>query len=514
MRHVLRLSFALLRVLCATLSVAQPSRNPLTLLRSTPSGDDVPLSSQLAYEFSRPVMPLGRIERAARGNPVELAVAVLDESVFDLIASGHNYFDPYKEFYRLAALDLHNFNLLKQLTGRQKFDKKRGTLGSDGGLDLDLRPLFKFVSYWNPALIPDAEGRATLTFELSANLTGWRVLAMAVTPDDRMGLGEGHFKANKPTETRPALPNQVTAGDSFEVTLRVLNRTEAPRTRAVTLNANGSPPQESTGMRPVLTAAPYKRYLMRLRVQTTGEGEVRPRVHAGDGQDQDALAVPVFVLHPSNQALRVAATDDSTTAHEVRQTVVFPPDIRTDVGQVSVVATPTVIGGLEGVFTYRRDYLYACWEQKLTTGVMAAHYQSLGASLPAARNFVVVGDPVSGGLEPMNRDLATASKTNADKAAVPYAAGSWWCRHNDWRAFGATRWSLYHRELRHHAVRLYSEYLPAGRYHLAYVAQAIAPGEFAVQPLRAEEMYNPETYGLSTPATLRVRHADQHEARQ
>ena len=808
--------------------------------------------------------------------PVELAVAVLDEAVFDLIAGGRDYFDPHKGFYRLDALDLRNYNLLTQLIGRQKFDKKGANPGGDGGLGLDLRSVFKFVSYWNPALIPDAEGKATISFELPDNLTGWRVLAMAVTPNDRMGLGEGHFKANKPTEIRPALPNQVTAGDSFEASFTVLNRTEAPRTLAVTLSASG-PTQEDAGMRQVFTAEPYKRYIMRLPVHTTHEGEIRLRVYAGDGQDQDALEVPLLVSRPRNQALRVVATYGTTTADEVQETVVFPSDIRTDVGQVSVVATPTVIGGLEGVFTYLRDYPYACWEQKLTKGVMAAHYQSLTAyldknfqwpesqdlpertlalaanyqapnggmtyyvpqdqyaspdlsaytalaftwlrargyaipttvearlhdyllaylrhdsmpdfysrsmratlhamalaalapygkvsrealqryhthvkdmslfgkahyllaltqvadtadmqaevvdmirahanetsgkfvfseevdgayqrllhsslrtncailsalvaydttrhgdtaasevpsklvrsiaqtrqnrthwpntqenifcmnalidfshtyereephltlraslnqdqigeaqvqgyrapavdfqypiqaedvgqkatvtltrqgqgqvyyamrlfyaptelqsqplnagievqreysvergrgwvllesplqlrlgelvrvdlyvALPAARNFVVVDDPVPGGLEPVNRDLATASQTDAEKATVPYAAGSWWFRYNDWRAFGSTRWSFYHRELRHQAVRFYSEYLPAGRYHLAYVAQAIAPGEFAVLPLRAEEMYNPETYGQSAPATLRVLRDGPQEARK
>jgi hypothetical protein len=35
------------------------------------------------------------------------------------------------------------------------------------------------------------------------------------------------------------------------------------------------------------------------------------------------------------------------------------------------------MGGLEGVFAYMRDYPYACWEQKLTKGLMAAHYRSL-----------------------------------------------------------------------------------------------------------------------------------------
>ncbi len=795
--------------------------------------------------------------------PVELAVAVLDEAVFDLITGGRHYFDPYKGFYRLDDLDLRNFNILTQLIGRQKFDKKGANPGGDGGMNLDVRSLFKFVSYWNPALIPDANGQASITFDLPDNLTGWRVLAMAVTADDRMGLGEGHFQANKPTEIRPALPNQVAAGDQFDASFTILNRTDAPRILDVTLSATG-PIADGAGMRQVFTAEPFKRYMIRLPVHTTGEGEVRLRVQAGDGTDRDALDLPLSVARPRNQALRVAATYGATTANEVTESVAFPPDIRTDISYLSLVATPTVIGGLEGAFAYMRDYPYACWEQKLSKGVMAAHYRSLHAylaetfdwaesaqlpertlalaanyqapnggmayylpqdqyvsldlsaytalaftwlraanyaippeveaklhtflrdylrhdkapefytrgmhatvyamilaalaphgtvqlediqryhvhlkdmslfgkahyllalthlpdtsamqaevltmirahanetsgklvfseevdaaytrilssalrtncavlsalvaardsgtvahdvsaklvrtitqtrqqrthwdntqenlfclnalsafsrafepttpnltvraaldteslgqvqmqtysapaanfhyplkdtdpgrkatltlqrqgqgpvyyaarlfyaptaeqtqpinaglevqreysvergrgwilldspmqirlgelvkvdlyvSLPAARHFVVLDDPVPGGLEPVNRDLATASQVDADKATVPHAQGSVWFRSPTWRSYGDTRWSFYHKELRHHAVRFYSEYLPAGRYHLAYVAQAIAPGEFTVLPLRAEEMYHPETYGQSPPATLRV----------
>ena len=67
-----------------------------------------------------------------------------------------------------------------------------------------------------------------------------------------------------------------------------------------------------------------------------------------------------------------------------------------------------------------------------------------------------------------------------------------------------SRWSFYHQELRHHAVRFYSEYLPAGNYHLSYTAQAIAPGEFIVMPVHAEEMYDPDVFGKGVPATLIV----------
>jgi uncharacterized protein YfaS (alpha-2-macroglobulin family) len=128
----------------------------------------------------------------------------------------------------------------------------------------------------------------------------------------------------------------------------------------------------------------------------------------------------------------------------------------------------------------------------------------LFVSLPTARNFVVVDDPVPGGLEPVNRDLANASEVDADDGAFEAAGGSWWFRYSDWSSYGVSRWSFYHRELRHDAVRFYSDYLPAGNYHLSYTAQAIATGEFRALPSHAEEMYDPDIFGKDVPALLEV----------
>ncbi len=803
--------------------------------------------------------------------PIELAVTVLDEAVFDLLRHGKAYFDPYNGFYYLNPpdpLDLRNYNLLTQLIGRQKFEKKGANTGGDGGLGLDLRSVFKFVSYWNPSLKPDADGKATIQFKLPDNLTGWRVFVLAVTPEDQMGLGDGRFKVNQATEIRPALPNQVTEGDNFQAGFTIMNRTDMKRTLEVTITAEG-PIQATEPVHHRLEAEPYKRYVVRIPLQTVREGEIKFRVLAGDKVDRDGLEVSLTVR--KRQALEAVATYGTTISNEVKETLEFPRDIRTDVGYVSVVAAPTVLGHLEGAFQYMRDYPYICWEQILSRGVMAAHYRHLKPylpdtfhweesqglpertlqlaanyqapnggmtyyipqdeyaspylsaytalafnwlraggyqipqqvegplhnyllellrkdvmpdfyskgmastvravalaalaghnkinlsdllryqghvremslfgkahylialtqvpgtpnlqsqvvnmirahahetggkliftetlddgfqrilesslraqcsilsaflayedrkieagskstligdipfklvrlitqtrknrghwentqenmfcmnalvnfsriyekdkpkltlqafldneklgqaqfqdfrdqpvdfqrplqpgdpgrkatitldregtgriyyatrlfyspsepkvqpinsgievyreysverngswvllqspmqiktgelvrvdlyiSLPAARNFVVVEDPVPGGLEPVNRDLATASTVDAAKATFTYPKDSFFFRYDDWRYFGYTLWSFYHREFRHHAVRFYSEYLPAGRYVLSYVAQAIAPGEFTVMPLHAEEMYDPDVFGQGVPATLRV----------
>jgi uncharacterized protein YfaS (alpha-2-macroglobulin family) len=127
-------------------------------------------------------------------------------------------------------------------------------------------------------------------------------------------------------------------------------------------------------------------------------------------------------------------------------------------------------------------------------------------SLPGARNFVVVDDPVPGGLEPVNRELATASGVDADAGEFQAAGGAFWFRYSDWSEYGVSFWNFYHRELRHDSARFYSDYLSAGHYHLSYAAQAIADGEFSASPVKAEEMYDPDVYGKGLPTKLIVGH--------
>ena len=124
--------------------------------------------------------------------------------------------------------------------------------------------------------------------------------------------------------------------------------------------------------------------------------------------------------------------------------------------------------------------------------------------LPAARNFVVVDDPVPGGIEPVNRDLATASRVDAEKGELRRSGGSFWFSRDGWRGYADSRWSFYHRELGHDAVRFYSDWLAPGSYHLSWVGQVIASGEFQVLPVKAEEMYDPDVFGRGAAAILQV----------
>ncbi|MCK5236427.1 MAG: large extracellular alpha-helical protein, partial [Deltaproteobacteria bacterium] len=310
--------------------------------------------------------------------PMELAVAVLDESVLDLIKGGSTYFDPYKGFYSLGGLDVFNFNLLRELIGRQLLKKKGADVGGDAGADLDIRSLFKFVSYWNPSIMTDNFGAAEFSFELPDNLTGWRILVMAANEADRFGLGQNTIKTNLPTEIRPALPNQVSEKDDFLAGFVVMNRTDKQRTLKVTIEASGDVLESEaspTSKTEFLSTEPYKRYIVRLPVIAAKSGEISFKISAGDSLDTDATVASVKVLKTSS--LETSATYGTTTMNEVTEKILIPEQIRTDVGKLSVIVSPSAIGGLENAFKYMRDYPYICWEQILSKGVMAAHYNKL-----------------------------------------------------------------------------------------------------------------------------------------
>ncbi len=313
--------------------------------------------------------------------PIELAVLALDEAVLDLIPSGKGYFDPYRGFYKLEPLDVTNFNILQQLVGRRKFEKKGANSGGDGGEleEWKERGNFKYVGYWNPEIKLDSSGKTKVSFALPDNLTKWRIFALGVTETDRFGLGDGSFIVNRDTEIRSALPNQVTEGDTFVAKFTVMNRRDIKRKLSLNIRARG-PIESGPEVQSEVEAEPYERYHFTLPIKATGPGTIEFLVKAGDALDTDGLKATLAVHR--RQALETSAVYGSTADSEAKTNLTFPEDMRGDVGDVGIVLSPSVIGALEGAFRYMSEYPYICWEQMLTKGVMAAHYLKLKPYLP------------------------------------------------------------------------------------------------------------------------------------
>ncbi len=321
----------------------------------------------------------------ARQEPIEAAVVVLDEAVLDLVQDGTAYFDPYAGFYALAPLDVRNFSLLTRLVGRQRVELKGANPGGDGGAAFAMRSTFDHVGYFAPSVELDDQGQAEIEFRLPDNLTGWRLLALAATPTDRMGFGEHRFTVNLPTEIRPATPNQVSEGDRFRAAFTVSNRTEESRELRVTIRAEGDI-AETVEHEQRVTLAPYARATIEAPIVAgrvpfdLDAGVIRFAVTAEDAVDGDGVVHELPVQ--KRIAAEVAALHGTIEGGSASEPLAVPAQIRPDVGELAVTLSATVVGQLEGAFRRARTDDYPSWEQQLSRAVLASLAGRLGSRLP------------------------------------------------------------------------------------------------------------------------------------
>ena len=354
--------------------------------------------------------------------PVEFAVSVLDESVLDLVKGGTDYFDPYKGFAKLHRIGVSNYNLLMQVVGRQHFKLKKGVSpGGDGGGAIDLRSVSRFVSYWNPSIVADRKGNASFEFTLPDNVTGWRVLALASTPTNRFGLGQGSFVTRTLTETRAAMPNLVNAEDRFDAEFVVANRMNVDRVVDVEVVATGPVKGGRVEAQHEVQLPAGERSTVSLPIQVArlpdtpsgiASGEIRFEVRAGDQLDSDGLlhVLPVRQVHRRE----FEATFGSVQSGSVRETFALPTDATDASTQVQISASPTVVGDLSQAFQFMRDYPFRCGEQSMSKALFAAHYEVFKERLDAQFQW------------PNRSDLLENFLSGLSKFQAPNGGFSYW----------------------------------------------------------------------------------------
>jgi uncharacterized protein YfaS (alpha-2-macroglobulin family) len=124
---------------------------------------------------------------------------------------------------------------------------------------------------------------------------------------------------------------------------------------------------------------------------------------------------------------------------------------------------------------------------------------------PGRRYHVALVDPLPAGLEPLNPALATTQSIPRDPDDDPSSPEAIRGAKGTSRGRGARGsvpwwWSrawYEHQNLRDERVEAFASLLWDGVYSYTYVARATTPGEFVVPPAKAEEMYDPGTFGRS-----------------
>ena len=168
-------------------------------------------------------------DQAGKGVVSELAVCVVDEAVLALtrfatpeLFTLTNFNLPLSVFSGDLRLALVSQDLFRMFT--------RPLTGGDVGLgevaaSLKIRKDFRPVAYFNPALISDASGRATIEFQLPDTTTAYRVYAVVCDKTAGFVSGQRNMLVTKEFFIEPSVPRFLIPGDRVTFPLVIHNKT-------------------------------------------------------------------------------------------------------------------------------------------------------------------------------------------------------------------------------------------------------------------------------------------------
>jgi uncharacterized protein YfaS (alpha-2-macroglobulin family) len=168
-------------------------------------------------------------DQHGKGAKAEMAVCVVDEAVLALtrfrtpsLSSLTRFNLPLSVFSGDLRLGLVSQDLYRILTTKL-------LTGGDGGAGLvspSLRKDFKPVAYYNPVVITDDSGQATVEFKLPDSTTAYRVYAVVCNKDSGFVSGQRNMVVTKEFFAEPSVPRFLIPGDHVTFPIVLHNKTK------------------------------------------------------------------------------------------------------------------------------------------------------------------------------------------------------------------------------------------------------------------------------------------------
>jgi alpha-2-macroglobulin len=293
--------------------------------------------------------------------PAEVTLYAVDEGVLSL--TGYQVPDPVPVFTAsrpitvatLESRDTLAHVSLADLMG--ELGQQKGGDGGGGGTG-HARSDFRQTAYFNPSVLTDAKGHARVSFKLPESLTTYRIMAIAVTDDDRYGFGETRVTTSERLMARPELPRFVRAGDEIDAGIVVTAKDFGPTAVHVRANVTGLT-LEGPATRTIQLGHDASEEV-RFKMRAVHAGTAKLRFDVEGGGERDAVRVTRKVEVPmALEAVALYGKTDGASGEKLGDL----SSIRRDVGDLDVSVSSTALVGLGDGVEQLLQYPYGCTEQ-------------------------------------------------------------------------------------------------------------------------------------------------------
>jgi uncharacterized protein YfaS (alpha-2-macroglobulin family) len=156
--------------------------------------------------------------------PPGVALAAVDQALLELMPN--TSWQLRDALWQRRSWGVQTATAQMEIIGRRHYGRKAVPAGGGGGR-APTRELLDTLLLWNPRVVLDANGKATVNVPLNDALTAFRIAAVADDGVQWFGTGEASIRTTQDLQIVSGLPPLVREGDQFRAQLTLRNTTKA-----------------------------------------------------------------------------------------------------------------------------------------------------------------------------------------------------------------------------------------------------------------------------------------------
>lgn len=266
-----------------------------------------------------------------------------------------------------------------------------------------VRSDFRSTVFWQPDIVTDKNGTATVKVTYPDSLTTWKATARAASAANQYGIADDTTRTRKPLIVRLEAPRFFVSGDVVTLSAVINNNTDAPITVATTLKSDG----DTLNGIPVAATAKSVPAGGESRVDwvvnVAHAGTAKLTVTSRNEQYNDAMEKSYDVYEHGID--KFIAKAGKVRSDDVTVKLSLPKERRPGSTTMTVQVTPSLAVTMLDALPYLINYPYGCTEQTMSrflpSVIVAKTLKDLGLSGFENRLY--------GGIEP-----ASAAQTHPD----------------------------------------------------------------------------------------------------
>jgi len=308
---------------------------------------------------------------------------------------------------------------MKSMAAREGLLDAAAPAPPDSFATAEIRKDFPDTVLWSAHVTTDADGQASVPVTLPDTLTTWRIHAIAIDRQTRVGQAAHDIVTRKEIIARLQAPRFLVEGDEPVLTVIAHNYLDEPKAVRISLQTtseielgaalvNGQPPSRDlqvaqTPGAVIVTIPPQGEAAVDFPARALIAGRAQLTATAAADVDADALQITLpVVTYGADRFVAESGSlrqDDEATARTVALTI--PEEIAPDSQLLEIHLNPSMAAVMIDALPYLLDYPYGCTEQTMSRFLPAVvtrrTLQQLGIDLAAVRRKLEEqGGPAAG----------------------------------------------------------------------------------------------------------------------